>query len=325
MILKRFIATLTAITIGLTSVPVFADVYEGKLIDTNNGITVISQGVNVEFSVEPQIIEGATYIPIRDVFEEVGTVDWNDETRTITIAVDDRSINIDLTENILIDTEGEQVPLSDEPVIVEGTTLLPLRKIAEALGLIVSWNEEARTVLVLNPHSVEEAIYAFMETPCNSSDVLNYLNSVGDSDIELIGYLKEILGSGIEEIDDPEEYGIAFKIYDLYFDMLRNAEDKSFIRSDLLLNTVTYDDHNIIIDDNLSDEEFWEELSGFESPEDVETITTNQNNLWFTRALLAMIQLGADNITYDEDPSVGQYIMLMAFSRWAAEFGEEQQ
>lgn len=323
MILKRFIATFTAITVGLTTVPVFADVYEGDFTDTNNEITVVSQGTNVEFSVEPQIIDGATYIPIRDVFEEVGTVDWNDETRTITISVDDRNIGIDLTENVLIGTDGEQTPLSDEPVIVDGTTLLPLRKVAEALDLIVSWNEDSRTVLVYNPHSVEEALYAFMETPCDSADVLEYLNSIGDTDIELVGYLKNLLESGVEEIDNPDDFHIVFEIFDLYFDMLRNVEDKSFIKSGLLLNTVTYDDHNIVIDENLSDDEFWEELSSFESPEDIETITTNQNNLWFTRAILAATQLGIDDITIEETSSVSEYIAIMAFSRWAVEFGEE--
>ena len=79
---KLTAAMLVAIIFVMSFVlPVFAQ---------NDEIKVFINGQEVEFDVEPQIIDSRTMIPIRAVFEKMGAiVDWDEETKTATCTKND--------------------------------------------------------------------------------------------------------------------------------------------------------------------------------------------------------------------------------------------
>jgi hypothetical protein len=116
-------------------------------IEVPSTITVALDGRELDFhGVEPQIINGCTMVPMRVIFEELGCViAWDNDTKTVTAS---RGVtNIKLTVNkVKAYINNSEKTLDAAPCIVDGTTLVPVRFVSEALGVDVKWNAYTRTV-----------------------------------------------------------------------------------------------------------------------------------------------------------------------------------
>jgi hypothetical protein len=117
--------------------------------------------------VEPFAIEGTTYLPVRAVAGALGlNVAWNGGTSTVALtsggtkvsgsgtaktSVARQTASLDYC-NIKITINGKAVTPKDasgkvvEPFAIAGTTYLPVRAVAGALGLNVAWNAGTSTV-----------------------------------------------------------------------------------------------------------------------------------------------------------------------------------
>lgn len=109
-------------------------------------------GVDVDYekydSVLPQIKNGTTLVPVRAVTEAFdAAVTWNGEDRTVTVKSGDNEIvlKIDSAKAIV---NGEEKELTAAPEIVEGRTIVPVRFIAQALGMDVEWDDASRTIII---------------------------------------------------------------------------------------------------------------------------------------------------------------------------------
>ncbi|MDF1618691.1 copper amine oxidase N-terminal domain-containing protein [Petrocella sp. FN5] len=103
---------------------------------------------DVKFDTPPVIKEGRTLIPVRAITEAMGaTVTWNSEEKLVTIVKDDKTIVFDLINNITYVNDVE-VPIDVPAGLMNNRTMVPLRFIAENLGLKVIWDEEAQTIEV---------------------------------------------------------------------------------------------------------------------------------------------------------------------------------
>jgi len=103
------------------------------------GITVYLNGEKLYFDVQPQIINGRTMVPMRKIFEELGTVvGWNNNTQTAIATTKDDIIRISIG-GINMSCNGEQKLLDSPAVVISGRTLVPVRAIAESLKCDVDW------------------------------------------------------------------------------------------------------------------------------------------------------------------------------------------
>ena len=89
--------------------------------------------------VSPVIVDGRTLMPARDVVEMLGgEVAWNGELRQVTI--EHGNTNVLLTiDNAVAHVNGLPVTLDVPPQIVNDSTKIPLRFVAEALGVDVDF------------------------------------------------------------------------------------------------------------------------------------------------------------------------------------------
>lgn len=72
-------------------------------------------------------------------------VEWNDEEKIVTITKGETTIKFNLAENKVY--VGEDEVLLDVPAeVMNNRTMVPLRFIAEQLGLDVEWDEELGTI-----------------------------------------------------------------------------------------------------------------------------------------------------------------------------------
>lgn len=105
-------------------------------------------GTKVSTEVPPQIIKGNTVVPVRVIAEKLNSkVAWNEAKRKVT--VDKSGTKIEFTINDpTVYVNGKGFTLEVAPLLDNGTSLLPLRFIAEHLGIKVNWDELTRSVFL---------------------------------------------------------------------------------------------------------------------------------------------------------------------------------
>jgi hypothetical protein len=116
----------------------------------NNNINVFNGGNQINFDVQPIIINGRTLIPIRQVANAFGisndSINWNPNG---TVAINNGSSQIQFSAN------GQQAYLNGSPYgldvparIVDGRMMIPLRAIGEIFHKNVQWYPNGRIVTI---------------------------------------------------------------------------------------------------------------------------------------------------------------------------------
>lgn len=93
---------------------------------------------------------GRTLVPIRFIAEQLGCeVLWQDsgEENTVTIKNNTSKIKLKIGENVVY-INGIQKPIDTTAILKDDRTFVPLRFIAEALGVSVEWDSETKTVII---------------------------------------------------------------------------------------------------------------------------------------------------------------------------------
>lgn len=89
--------------------------------------------------VTPLIKDERTLVPVRFISEQLGAkVKWFEADSTIAIQKDDVHIHMGIGYAVM-EVNGELIDLDTEPQLIQDRTYLPLRAIAEALHMKVTW------------------------------------------------------------------------------------------------------------------------------------------------------------------------------------------
>ena len=131
--LKTFIPALIIASLPLTNV---------------FGISVTINAQKLKVSNEPVIENGTTLVPMRSIFEALGmTLNWDDATKTATATNDNTEIKLTLGSTTAY-VNGKATTLSVPAKSINGSTMVPVRFISEALGNTIEWNGEDQAVNV---------------------------------------------------------------------------------------------------------------------------------------------------------------------------------
>ena len=119
----------------------------GATVASAAPISVVVNGSPVSFSGTPPVEQqGSVLVPLRGVFEAMGaSVDYNAATRTINATKGSSYVVLPLGSTVAT-VNGVTRNLSQPAAAVNGTTLVPLRFVAEALGGYVEWHAASSTV-----------------------------------------------------------------------------------------------------------------------------------------------------------------------------------
>jgi len=114
----------------------------------NDGINVNVDGNVVSFLGQaPAIVEGRTLVPVRGVFEELGfDVHWNPDAQEVTLQ-GSSTIVLSIGSSAFT-TNGVTHQLDVEALIINGSTMLPIRAVLESVGFALSWQESTSTVFI---------------------------------------------------------------------------------------------------------------------------------------------------------------------------------
>ncbi len=122
---------------------------------TPSPVHVVLNGASLTFAgTPPQQIKGSTLVPMRGIFEALGaTVRFDKATQTVYGQKGATAIILPLGAlTAIVNGQPQSLPLPAQ--LINGTTLVPLRFLSEALGASVGWNPATATVTIqtIDPH-----------------------------------------------------------------------------------------------------------------------------------------------------------------------------
>ena len=119
---------------------------------------VFIDGLKMEFEVEPTIINGSTLVPLRAIFEQLGSViEWDNDTRTVIAVKNDIKITYTIGQTTA-KRNNDTLTLSTPGQILDNRTLVPLRFVSEALGASVGWEPKSRTIVISSAAKFEAQV-----------------------------------------------------------------------------------------------------------------------------------------------------------------------
>lgn len=115
----------------------------------NAAIKILLNGEEISFDAAPQILNDTTFVPARAIFEALGLeVGWDSNTSTVTAGNGSVALSFTIGSTTAY-RNGSAVSLAAAPIISsEDRTLVPVRFIAESLGLTVTWDASTKTVSI---------------------------------------------------------------------------------------------------------------------------------------------------------------------------------
>lgn len=113
------------------------------------GINVTVDGEVISFTGQPAMEQnGSVLVPLRGVFEKLGaSVLYDNATKSILATKGATSVQLTIGQTAAT-VNGRPQTLAMPAMTVNGTTLVPLRFVSEALGADVRWSGASRTVII---------------------------------------------------------------------------------------------------------------------------------------------------------------------------------
>ena len=119
---------------------------------------------------KPVVVEGRTLIPLRGVFDNMGyAIDWDGETKTVTLTKDSNTITISIGQASYA-LNGESHAIDVPAQIINGSTMLPLRAIADATGAEVLWDGETKIATIIDTSTAQTGLITGVVTTTSQSE-----------------------------------------------------------------------------------------------------------------------------------------------------------
>ncbi len=149
----------------------------GGMVQAAGAIKVVIDSSQKTFTQPPVIQNGHTLVPMRGIFESLGAgVTWNSKTKSIIAAKG--SIKIEITINKTNATvNGKSITLDQKAVIVNGSTMVPLRFVSEALGAAVRWDGTTKTIYITSPKTVQKKVLTTADIMKQNSNRVVYIET----------------------------------------------------------------------------------------------------------------------------------------------------
>src|SRR5664280_7371 len=98
---------------------------------------------------KPLISNGTTMVPIRAIVESLGgSIGWDAADRRLDIRLGSRTVTTWVSKTTAT-VNGSSTTMSVAPAIIGGSTMIPLRFVAENLGCLVGWDQSTRRVTIV--------------------------------------------------------------------------------------------------------------------------------------------------------------------------------
>jgi hypothetical protein len=182
---RSIVAAVLPLTIALLSAPVFAqndnisqngtsvrnfsqDRSDGNASQDGSSVRVIVNHTRVNFQGQPPIEQdGRVLVPLRGVLEQMGAyVDYDQSSQTVTAFQGPTRLSLPIGSRHAT-VNGQTVRLDVPAQVINGSTMVPLRFVAETLGANVAFDSRDNTVRI---NSNATGISTSAEMPADDAD-----------------------------------------------------------------------------------------------------------------------------------------------------------
>ena len=148
-------------------------------------------GKSFQLAAAPVIQNEITMVPLRFIAEGLkAEVRWEQDTKKIFIIASGKEIQLEAGKNEAV-INGDPQPLVSPPVIIENSSLVPLRFISEALGAHVAYLPQTKEIQITLPLTLQPppppnqppvAYFNFAKTIVDQGETVEYIDSSYDPD-----------------------------------------------------------------------------------------------------------------------------------------------
>lgn len=136
-------------------------------------VDYISKKISKKMDIAPDIVEGRTVVPFRNIFEELGyKVEWDSELNAVKATDSKNTILLKIGEKIA-KVNNEDKELDVPPTIIKGRTVVPLRFVSEYSGATVKWDADTKTILVTRLGNFNSGSLLFYDQQSKTTDKRN--------------------------------------------------------------------------------------------------------------------------------------------------------
>lgn len=181
--MKKLACSLLTLLLLFALIPQFTFAAESN-------IQLYLNGKKLNPEAAPRKINSISMVPVRIISENLGAkVTWNQAEMKATVQKDDTLMQFTIGKKEAI-VNSKNVQLEEAPLLVApGTTLLPVRIVAENLGFQVDWDDPSQTVkLMKNPETPKPPTDGGgSDKPSGSTNPNNYpeLQSIGTAGTQI--------------------------------------------------------------------------------------------------------------------------------------------
>lgn len=275
--MKKILAMLLCMSVVLSvlqTLPAFAA--------EDSTVLVRLDGTKQNYDVEAQIIEGRTMVPMRGIFTALGAeVAWDGEQQHITATKGAKVVELTIGDDKAT-VNGEIKTLDVSPIIYEGSTLVPLRFISEALDCYVEWDAERREACIWTPsREVIESLRKYDEI--FTDKMLDWMVSLYDP--ESGGFYDDVTSLkpyNTSALLEPTAQQIDFMVGTRLIGRENGVYDLSTIPEELRLKFIEF------FQSRQSEEDGY-----FYDPVQGKNVADSRRERNFTKSVTALTQLGA--------------------------------
>lgn len=234
-----------------------------KIKANDENLKVIVNENELKFDQPPYIENGTTMVPMRAIFEALGaSVDYDTETKAITATKGSTVIKLFANSNTAT-VNGKEVTLTSPVANKNGTTMVPLRLVSEALGAEVSWDAESKIINIsISEKNTKEETSTIKLNELDetySGEVYDYeknyieahqkfINSDDYKNITSYACAEEI-GNGIKNDSKIQNAKLGNHAVHLFKDYFKNYYDIAL--ADVLIKQSTYNKYELMFKDGI--------------------------------------------------------------------------
>ncbi|NLB81273.1 MAG: MBL fold metallo-hydrolase [Clostridiaceae bacterium] len=160
---KKAISLRTHVKVLISLFLVYNTIFFSLCVSAQQPINVLVNDNIIDFAEQPFVENGRTLVPIRAVFEALGAeVGWDENTQSIMCKKNDVCVSLTIGNNIAL-INNELTQLDAAPKIINGSTMVPVRFVAESLDCFVGWQELTGTVYIADNKSLRDLHVHFID------------------------------------------------------------------------------------------------------------------------------------------------------------------
>ncbi|WHH60190.1 N-acetylmuramoyl-L-alanine amidase family protein [Petroclostridium sp. X23] len=155
--MKRLFAILICLTL-IIATPVYAQIdtasltklfYDGQWHEYNVPVTHLQvNGEKLETDVPPVVFNDRSVVPARAVFEKLGAqVSWDSAKGQVAVAMNNSNVLLTINDKYAV-VNGKKHEMDIPAKIINDRTMVPVRFVAETLGMKVDWKAPQRLITI---------------------------------------------------------------------------------------------------------------------------------------------------------------------------------